>query len=84
MVVVLILYWSHSGWITWLSEPAQPARFTGVTFPMTYFGMWRSFFGWHTEDADLMAVNFLHWGAPKMWCVILHWTGLAPGVAQDI
>lgn len=37
---------------------------------MTYFGMWRSFFGWHKEDADLYSVNFLHWGAPKVWyCV---------------
>ncbi|KAG2450697.1 hypothetical protein HYH02_004535 [Chlamydomonas schloesseri] len=42
----------------------------GVTTPMTYFGMWRSFFGWHKEDADLYSVNFLHWGAPKVWyCV---------------
>uniref|UniRef100_A0A7S0VNE7 JmjC domain-containing protein n=1 Tax=Polytomella parva TaxID=51329 RepID=A0A7S0VNE7_9CHLO len=42
----------------------------GVTFPMTYFGMWRSFFGWHKEDADLYSVNYLHWGAPKVWyCV---------------
>ncbi|GLI64915.1 hypothetical protein VaNZ11_008308 [Volvox africanus] len=39
----------------------------GVTTPMTYFGMWRSFFGWHKEDADLYSVNFLHWGAPKVW-----------------
>ncbi|GAX79223.1 hypothetical protein CEUSTIGMA_g6663.t1 [Chlamydomonas eustigma] len=42
----------------------------GVTTPMTYFGMWRSFFGWHKEDADLLSINYLHWGAPKMWyCV---------------
>ncbi|KAG2489039.1 hypothetical protein HYH03_012477 [Edaphochlamys debaryana] len=42
----------------------------GVTTPMTYFGMWRSFFAWHKEDADLYSVNFLHWGAPKIWyCV---------------
>ena len=33
---------------------------SGVTSPMTYFGMWRSFFGWHKEDADLGAINFLH------------------------
>eukprot|EP00955_Chlamydomonas_euryale_P047779 353794-Chlamydomonas_euryale.AAC.2 len=37
----------------------------GVTTPMTYFGMWRSFFGWHKEDADLLSINFLHFGAPK-------------------
>mmetsp|Transcript_18452 Transcript_18452/g.39647 ORF Transcript_18452/g.39647 Transcript_18452/m.39647 type:complete len:650 (+) Transcript_18452:443-2392(+) len=42
----------------------------GVTTPMTYFGMWRSFFGWHKEDADLLSINYLHFGAPKVWyCV---------------
>ncbi|GBF87753.1 jumonji domain-containing protein [Raphidocelis subcapitata] len=42
----------------------------GVTSPMTYFGMWKSFFSWHVEDADLYSINFLHWGAPKVWyCV---------------
>ncbi|EFN59438.1 hypothetical protein CHLNCDRAFT_137990 [Chlorella variabilis] len=42
----------------------------GVTSPMTYFGMWKSFFGWHKEDIDLYSVNYLHFGAPKVWyCV---------------
>lgn len=27
----------------------------------------QSFFAWHIEDADLFSVNFLHWGAPKIW-----------------
>lgn len=32
--------------------------------------MMQSFFAWHVEDADLYSVNFLHWGAPKIWyCV---------------
>jgi jumonji domain-containing protein 2 len=46
--------------------PAIP----GVTTPMVYVGCWRSNFAWHTEDADLYSVNFLHAGAPKSWyCV---------------
>lgn len=30
---------------------------SGVTSPMTYFGMWKAFFGWHKEDLDLMSVR---------------------------
>eukprot|EP00798_Chlamydomonas_sp_ICE-L_P015718 gene15717-21831_t len=52
-----------------LKQEGVPA-IQGVTTPMTYFGMWRSFFAWHKEDADLQSINFLHWGAAKVWyCV---------------
>ena len=42
----------------------------GVTEPMLYFGMWRAQFAWHTEDLDLFSVNYLHFGAPKVWYVV--------------
>lgn len=42
----------------------------GVTAPMCYIGSWRANFAWHTEDADLYSINYLHTGAPKAWyCV---------------
>ncbi|GAB4817665.1 hypothetical protein N2152v2_004711 [Parachlorella kessleri] len=50
-------------------------KIVGVTTPMTYFGMWKqeglsSFSGWHKEDVDLNSINYLHFGAPKVWyCV---------------
>lgn len=42
----------------------------GVNSAYLYFGMWRSLFAWHTEDADLYSVNFIHFGAPKCWYAI--------------
>lgn len=50
-----------------LLRERQVPQVPGVTTPMTYFGMWRSFFGWHKEDADLLSINYLHFGAPKTW-----------------
>eukprot|EP00798_Chlamydomonas_sp_ICE-L_P019434 gene19434-26092_t len=47
-----------------LSQDCVP-YIQGVSTPMTYFGMLRSFFAWHTEDVDLQSINYLHWGAPK-------------------
>mmetsp|Transcript_6165 Transcript_6165/g.7063 ORF Transcript_6165/g.7063 Transcript_6165/m.7063 type:complete len:572 (+) Transcript_6165:66-1781(+) len=42
----------------------------GITSSMLYFGMWRSMFGWHTEDMELNSVNYLHHGAPKVWYTV--------------
>lgn len=39
----------------------------GVLEPYLYLGSPKSFFLPHTEDADLYAINFNHFGAPKFW-----------------
>ena len=56
---------------------------------MTYFGMWRSFFAWHKEDADLLSINFLHFGATKHWYAISprdqsKFDRLAKGIFPDL
>jgi len=42
----------------------------GVTSPYLYMGMWASVFGVHTEDMNLLSINYLHAGAPKVWYAI--------------
>lgn len=39
----------------------------GVTSPYLYFGMFASVFCVHTEDMNLLSINYLHAGAPKIW-----------------
>eukprot|EP01025_Chloroclados_australasicus_P066147 TRINITY_DN9052_c1_g1_i2.p2 TRINITY_DN9052_c1_g1~~TRINITY_DN9052_c1_g1_i2.p2 ORF type:complete len:392 (+),score=27.34 TRINITY_DN9052_c1_g1_i2:164-1339(+) len=53
-----------------LLKQQKIASIPGVTAPMTYFGMWKAFFTWHVEDADLYSINYHHFGEPKVWyCV---------------
>lgn len=44
-----------------------PTEIQGVTIPYLYFGSWRSMFAWHIEDRALWALNYLHFGRPKVW-----------------
>lgn len=39
----------------------------GVTVPMLIFSAGGSTFILHTENENLAAINYLHWGAPKVW-----------------
>ncbi len=48
----------------------QDFRMPGVTSAYLYFGMWASVFCAHTEDMNLMSINYLHAGAPKYWYAI--------------
>ncbi|KAF8401888.1 hypothetical protein HHK36_012838 [Tetracentron sinense] len=40
---------------------------SGVLVPWLYIGMCFSSFCWHVEDHHLYSMNFMHWGAPKIW-----------------
>ncbi|KAH9255709.1 hypothetical protein BASA81_006103 [Batrachochytrium salamandrivorans] len=42
-------------------------KIPGVTNPMMYVGMWRSFFPFHTEDVNMFSISVNHLGKPKFW-----------------
>jgi len=41
--------------------------------PYLYAGCWKSMFGWHTEDLDLLSINFNHTGKAKYLFILRFW-----------
>src|SRR5689334_11637497 len=44
--------------------------FLGVTTPFLHMGMWSTAVGIHIDEYDLISLNYLHYGAPKIWYII--------------
>jgi hypothetical protein len=42
----------------------------GLTAAMLYVAVGGSTFAVHVEEADLLALNYLHWGAVKIWYIV--------------
>ncbi|GFP90998.1 putative lysine-specific demethylase jmj16, partial [Phtheirospermum japonicum] len=45
----------------------ESSDISGVLVPWLYIGMCFSSFCWHVEDHHLYSLNYMHWGAPKIW-----------------
>ncbi|XP_074263741.1 putative lysine-specific demethylase JMJ16 [Silene latifolia] len=45
----------------------ENADISGVQVPWLYVGMCFSSFCWHVEDHHLYSLNYMHFGAPKLW-----------------
>ncbi|KAA8539005.1 hypothetical protein F0562_025697 [Nyssa sinensis] len=45
----------------------ESSDISGVLVPWLYIGMCFSSFCWHVEDHHLYSLNYMHWGAPKLW-----------------
>ena len=60
--------WNLANLKSTLSHMEEPIL--GISTPYSYFGALMTSFAWHTEDMDLMAINYVHYGAPKLWYVV--------------
>ncbi len=62
--------WNLSQLDSCLQVLASSGHVPGVTTPYLYVGMWASVFCAHTEDMNLLSINYLHAGAPKIWYAV--------------
>lgn len=42
----------------------------GIHRPYIYLGMYGTTFSWHREDRNLMSMNYMHDGSPKLWYTV--------------
>ena len=45
-------------------------KYEGIQFPFLYVGSIGTIFPLHVEDYNLISINYLHWGALKIWYII--------------
>ena len=53
-----------------LKEGLNKKNLKGITTPYLYIGGFRTTFAWHVEDYNLASINYMHYGAPKVWYTI--------------
>lgn len=48
----------------------QQFEYLGVNRAMLLIAGPHTCFFWHDEDMELAAINYMHWGAPKIWIIV--------------
>lgn len=62
--------WNVSCLPNLLNRCSLTKELPGVNSPYLYFGMYGATFAWHVEDMDLFSINYIHFGAPKLWYAV--------------
>lgn len=59
--------WNTEGLPSLLTRLNLKRSLPGVNTSYLYFGSYRATFAWHVEDCYLGSINYIHFGAPKLW-----------------